>query len=66
MRKAPLDKVDYVWLIDTGELKQDDKRLAEVWRSGRSALYAVKARTNVLGGQAMAKSNVKVRSPNKG
>ena len=66
MRKAPLDKVDYVWLIDTGKLKQDDQRLAEVWRSGRSALYAVKARTNVLGGQAMAKASVKVRSPNKG
>ena len=66
MRKAPLDMVDYVWLIDTGKLKQDDNRLAEVWRSGRSVLYAVKARTNVLGGQAMAKSTVRVRAPNKG
>jgi hypothetical protein len=66
MRRAPLDKVDYVWLIDTGELRKDDHRLAEVWRSGRSVLYAVKARTNVLGGQAMAKSTVKVRPRNKG
>lgn len=66
MRKAPIDKVDYVWLIDTGKPKQDDQRLAEVWRSGRSVLYAVKARTNVLGGQAMAKSTIKPRPRNKG
>lgn len=66
MRRAPVDKVDYVWLIDTGRPRQDDIRLAEVWRSGRSVLYAVKARTNVLGGQAMAKSTVKVRSRNRG
>jgi len=65
MQKAPLDKVDYVWLIDTGEPKQVDPRLAEVWRSGESVLYAVKARTNVLGGQAMAKTAVKVK-PNAG
>ena len=61
MRKAPLDKVDYVWLIDTGKPRHQDPRLAPVWRSGRSVLYAVKARTNVLGGQAMAKSTIKVR-----
>jgi hypothetical protein len=66
VRKAPVDKVDYVWLIDTGGLKRDDKRLAEVWRSGRSVLYAVKARTNVLGGQAMAKTTVETRTPDKG
>lgn len=66
MRGAPLEKVDYVWLIDTGKPSRDDRRLAEVWRSGRSVLYAVKARTNVLGGQAMAKSTVKTRTPNKG
>ena len=61
MRRAPLDKVDYVWLIDTGKPKHQDPRLAPVWRSGRSVLYAVKARTNVLGGTAMAKSTVRVR-----
>ena len=68
MRRAPLDKVDYVWLIDTGKPKHQDPRLAPVWRSGRSVLYAVKARTNVLGGTAMAKSTFKVRlrSRNKG
>ena len=66
MRKAPLDKVDYVWLIDTGKPKHQDPRLAPVWRSGRSVLYAVKARTNVLGGTAMAKSTVRVRVRNKG
>jgi hypothetical protein len=66
MRKAPLDKVDYVWLIDTGKPRHQDPRLAPVWRSGRSTLYAVKARTNVLGGTAMAKSSVKVRLRNKG
>jgi len=68
MKKAPLEKVDYVWLIDTGEPKAVDPRLAEVWRSGQSVLYAVKARTNVLGGEAMAKNAVKVRarSRNKG
>ena len=66
MRKAPLDKVDYVWLIDTGRPRHQDPRLAPIWRSGRSTLYAVKARTNVLGGTAMAKSTVKVRPRNKG
>jgi hypothetical protein len=66
MRRAPLDKVDYVWLIDTGRPKHQDPRLAPIWRSGRSVLYAVKARTNVLGGAAMAKSTVRIRVPNKG
>jgi hypothetical protein len=66
LRRAPLDKVDYVWLIDTGEPASEDPRLAPVWRSGESVLYAVRARTNVLGGQAMAKSAVKPRSRNKG
>jgi len=66
IRKAPLDKVDYVWLIDTGEPRHEDPRLAPVWRSGRSILYAVKARTNVLGGQAMAKNAVRLRPRNKG
>ena len=66
MARAPLDQVDYVWLIDTGAPGHHDPRLAEVWRSGESVLYAVKARTNVLGGQAMAKSAVKPRPGNKG
>ena len=66
MRRAPVEKVDYVWLIDTGAPRTADPRLAEVWRSGRSVLYAVKARTNVLGGQAMAKSAIRPRPRNKG
>lgn len=52
---APLGRVDYVWLIDTGRPNRHDKRLAEVWREGDSVLYAVKARANVLSGQAMAR-----------
>jgi hypothetical protein len=51
---APVDKVDYVWLIDTGRPGHKDARLAEVWREGDSVLYAVRARANVLSGQAMA------------
>ena len=61
MNKAPLDKVDYVWLIDTGEPKKVDPRLAQVWRSGESVLYAVKSRTHVIAGQAMAKNAVRDR-----
>jgi hypothetical protein len=52
---APVDAVDYVWLIDTGKPAHQDERLAEVWREGDSALYAVRARANVLSGQAMAR-----------
>jgi hypothetical protein len=51
---APVGKVDYVWLIDTGKPAHRDDRLAEVWREGDSVLYAVRARANVLSGQAMA------------
>jgi hypothetical protein len=42
LRHAPLQQVDYVWLIDTGPPRADDPRLAPLWRAGRSVLYAVK------------------------
>lgn len=41
--RLPLDQVDYLWLIGT-DLPPGvrDPRLVPVWRSGRSALYAVR------------------------
>lgn len=42
LRYAPVQRVDYVWLIDTGLPGVQDTRLAPVWRAGRSVLYAVR------------------------
>ena len=55
LARAPVGAVDYVWLIDTGLPRREDARLAEVWRAGDSVLYAVRARANVMSGQAMAR-----------
>ncbi len=43
--RLPLDAIDYVWLIDV-QLPPDfaEPRLMPVWRSGNSALYAVRPR----------------------
>ncbi|WP_068071237.1 hypothetical protein [Novosphingobium lentum] len=42
LRHAPIDLVDYVWLIDTGLPHSPDPRLRIVWQDGRSILFAVK------------------------
>ena len=42
LKRAPIDLVDYVWLIDTGLPKRPDPRLRIVWQEGRSVLFAVK------------------------
>lgn len=42
LRRAPIDLVDYVWLIDTGLPRRPDPRLRIVWQDGRSVLFAVK------------------------
>ena len=42
LKRAPIDMVDYVWLIDTGLPKRPDPRLRIVWQEGRSVLFAVK------------------------
>lgn len=42
LAQAPIQRVDYIWLIDTGLPRTADPRLAPVWRAGRSILYAVK------------------------
>ena len=40
--ELPLQKIDYVWLIDTGEPKNLPPQLQRVWQQGRSALYQVR------------------------
>ena len=41
LRRAPVDKVDYVWLIDTGMPHRLDTRMSLVWQDGQSLLFAV-------------------------
>jgi len=42
LKYAPIERVDYVWLIDTGLPQRPDPRLQLVWQSGRSMLFAVR------------------------
>lgn len=42
LKYAPIERVDYVWLIDTGLPKRPDPRLQLVWQDGRSMLFAVR------------------------
>ncbi|MDF8333494.1 hypothetical protein [Novosphingobium cyanobacteriorum] len=42
LRYAPIERVDYVWLIDTGLPRRPDPRLQLVWQEGRSLLFAVR------------------------
>lgn len=42
LRRAPIERVDYVWLIDTGLPLRPDPRLQLVWQEGRSLLFAVR------------------------
>ena len=42
LKSAPIERVDYVWLIDTGLPKRPDPRLQLVWQDGRSMLFAVR------------------------
>ena len=42
LKYAPIERVDYVWLIDTGLPKRPDPRLQLVWQDGRSLLFAVR------------------------
>lgn len=42
LRFAPIERVDYVWLIDTGLPQRPDPRLQLVWQDGRSLLFAVR------------------------
>jgi hypothetical protein len=42
LRYAPIERVDYVWLIDTGMPRHPDSRLQLVWQEGRSLLFAVR------------------------
>ena len=42
LKYAPIERVDYVWLIDTGMPKRPDPRLRLVWQDGRSLLFAVR------------------------
>jgi len=42
LRRAPIERVDYVWLIDTGLPSRPDPRLQLVWQEGRSMLFAVR------------------------
>lgn len=41
LKRAPVGKVDYVWLIDTGMPKRVDTRMSLVWQDGKSLLFAV-------------------------
>ena len=45
LRFAPVERVDYVWLIDTGLPRNPDPRLRLVWQQGRSLLFAVRPLT---------------------
>jgi hypothetical protein len=42
LRFAPIERVDYVWLISTGLPRSPDPRLRLVWQEGRSLLFAVR------------------------
>ena len=42
LKYAPIERVDYVWLIDTGLPRNPDSRLQLVWQEGRSLLFAVR------------------------
>jgi len=42
LKFAPIERVDYVWLIDTGLPRNPDPRLQLVWQEGRSLLFAVR------------------------
>lgn len=42
LKYAPIERVDYVWLIDTGLPNHPDPRLRLVWQEGRSMLFAVR------------------------
>ena len=42
LKDAPIERVDYVWLIDTGLPHRADPRLQLVWQEGRSLLFAVR------------------------
>jgi hypothetical protein len=42
LKYAPIERVDYVWLIDTGLPRRADPRLQLVWQEGRSLLFAVR------------------------
>jgi hypothetical protein len=42
LKYAPIERVDYVWLIDTGLPSRPDPRLQLVWQEGRSLLFAVR------------------------
>ncbi|WP_338466953.1 hypothetical protein RXV95_15685 [Novosphingobium sp. ZN18A2] len=42
LKHAPIDMVDYVWLIDTGLPRRPDPRLRLVWQDGRSMLFEVR------------------------
>lgn len=41
LKRAPVDKVDYVWLIDTGMPRRVDTRFDLIWQEGNSLLFAV-------------------------
>ena len=42
LKYAPIERVDYVWLIDTGLPRRADPRLQLVWQEGRSLLFKVR------------------------
>ena len=42
LKYAPIERVDYVWLIDTGLPRNPDSRLQLVWQQDRSLLFAVR------------------------
>ncbi|OZA55034.1 MAG: hypothetical protein B7X78_11140, partial [Sphingomonadales bacterium 39-62-4] len=42
LKAAPIERVDYVWLIDTGMPRRADPRLQLVWQEGRSRLFKVR------------------------
>jgi len=42
LKYAPIERVDYVWLIDTGMPALPDPRLHLVWQDGRSLLFTVR------------------------
>lgn len=42
LKFAPIERVDYVWLIDTGLPRRADPRLQLVWQEDRSLLFKVR------------------------
>ena len=42
LKFAPIERVDYVWLIDTGLPRTGDPRLQLVWQENRSMLFKVR------------------------